>query len=125
MSSLATAITSELTLSFLLTTIITDYLSLRGFLASLPSTPDPVDPNEDDEDYEPAPYEVAVASYHAPNCGAPLSIPPPPIDPDIIHPNVREAIKADSNVSALLNTMPSSYNPVIKFHTVVSTLFPL
>ena len=51
--------------------------------------------------------------------------PPIPTDPDIVHPNVREAIKADSNVGTLINAMPSLYDPVIKFHTVVGALFPL
>ena len=98
------------------------FLSLREQLSSI----NPSDPiNNDDKDYEPAPYEAAVASYHALNCGAPLSIPPIPTNPDVVHPNVREAIEADSNVGALLNTMPSLYDPVTKFHTVVSTLFPL
>ena len=111
--------------SFLLTTIMSNFPSLQGFLASVPETPDPPIPNKDDKDYEPAPYEVAVASYHALNQRASLSIPPPPTDPNIVHPNVREAIKADSNVGTCLNAMPSSYDPVTKFHTMISALFSL
>ena len=99
--------------------------SLQCIHALFPEIPNPPIPDEDDEDYEPAPYEAAVASYHALNCGAPLSTPPIPTDPDVIHPNVREAIEADSDVGALINAMPSSYDPVTKFHTVVSALFPL
>ena len=93
---------------------------------SMPDLPDPPTPDdEDDGDYEPAPYEAAVASYRALDRGAPHSTPPLPTDPDVIHPNVREAIEADSDVGALLNAMPSSYDPVTKFHTAVGALFPL
>ena len=99
--------------------------SFQCIRALFPEPPDPPISDEDDEDYEPAPYEVAVASYHALDRGAPLSTPPIPTNPDVVHPNVREAIEADSNVGALINTMPSSYDPVTKFHTVVGALFPL
>ena len=96
--------------------------SLRGYLSSI-KPPDPID--NEDEDYVPTPYEVAVASYRALDRGAPLTIPPPPTNPNVVHPNVREAIEADSNVGTLLNAMPSFYDPVTKFHTVVGALFPL
>ena len=99
--------------------------SLQCIHALFPETPDPPIPDEDDEDYEPAPYEAAIASYRALDQGAPLTIPPPPTDPDVVHPNVRDAIEADSDVGALLNAMPSTYDPVTKFHTVVGALFPL
>ena len=99
--------------------------SLQCIRALFPELPDPPIPDEDDEDYEPTPYEVAVASYRALDRGAPLTIPPPPTDPDIVHPNVRDAIEADSDVSTLLNAMPSTYDPVTKFYTVVGALFPL
>ena len=99
-------------------------------MSDLPSQkpPDPVTPaEENDEDYEPTPYKAAVASYCGPSLPVEgsLQTPSAPTDPLIIHPNIREAIEADSNVGALINTMPSSYDPVIKFHTVVGTLFPL
>ena len=112
--------------SFLLTIIMSNFPSLQGFLASVPELPDPNIPNEnDDKDYVPTPYKIAVALYCALAQEDSLCIPPPPDDPNIVHPNVREAIKDDSNVGALLNTIPFSYNPVTKFHTVVSALFPL
>ena len=99
--------------------------SFQCIHALFPETPDPPIPDEDDKEDEPTPYEVAVASYRALDCGAPLSTPPIPTDPDIVHPNVREAIEADSDVGTLINAMPSSYDPVTKFHTVVGALFPL
>ena len=111
--------------SFLLTTTMSTNPSLQCIRALFPKTPDPPIPDEDDEDYEPAPYEAAVASYRALDRGAPLTIPPLPTNPDVIHPNVRDAIEADSDVGTLLNAMPSTYDPVTKFHTVVSALFPL